>query len=107
MALDPKLVVWLLFSLVAVLILSRMMDNRRAKLAQLLQAYVKARVQWTKKRAKAARLAQHVAGKKATEEADQAIAMQAMTSARGPTHAPTNPAPAAEGRQASVPAGST
>ncbi len=67
--LDPNLVVWLGSSLLAILILARMMDSRRAKLARLLQTYVEKRQQWARKRAKATRLTRHLARSKAAEEA--------------------------------------
>lgn len=105
MALDPQLVIWLFFSLVAVVILTRMMDERRVKLGRILQAYVQERVQWAKKRAKATRLAQQLAQKRAIEEADKAIAMQASAAVGGTMPPPS--ATSVESRDASVSVGSS
>ena len=88
MTLDPKLVIWLLFSLSSLIILARMMDKRRAKLAQLLHSYVEARVQWTRKRAKATRLTQEVARRKGAEETSLADGGQTPNPTPGPLKSP-------------------
>lgn len=76
MIFDPQLAPWLFFSLLAVIILCRLMDKRRAKLVQLLQTYVEKHAQWNKKRAKAARLVQEIAHRKAMEEAELVASSQ-------------------------------
>lgn len=76
MTLDPKLVIWLTGSLLALLILARMMDKRRAKLTQMLQVYIESRLQWAKKHAAATRLAQEITRKKAAQESNGVQTMQ-------------------------------
>ena len=105
MTLDPKLVVWLMAGLLALVILARMMDRRRLKLAQMLQVYVGSRVQWSKKRAAATRLAQQMAHKKGTEESNEAGRIQVANAtgslqspAAGPSVGPVK-APSAQGGQ--------
>ncbi len=91
MNLAPKLIIWLAFSLLAIVMLARMMDMRRAKLAQMLQVYVEARLQWAKKRANATRLAQQLARKKSDADAKEADSLQLANMARQHQNAPTTP----------------
>ncbi len=71
MAIDPKLVVWLVATFIAVVSLTQLMRKRQNSLLVKLQQYVEEQREWSKKRAKAARLARKLARDKAENEAQE------------------------------------
>jgi len=68
MAVDPKLVLWLAATLLAVVCLTQLMRIRQASLLLKLRKYVDQQHEWSKKRAKASRLARRLAREKAENE---------------------------------------
>ena len=68
MAIDPKLVIWLAATFMAVVSLARLMRNRQTSLLLKLRKYVDEQHEWSKKRAKASRLARKLAREKAESE---------------------------------------
>lgn len=71
MTVDPKLVLWLAAAFMAVISLAQLMRNRQNGLSLKLRKYVGEQHQWSKKRAKAARLARTLAREKAESEANK------------------------------------
>ncbi len=73
MALDPKLVVWLVATCMAAISLARLMRTRQNSLLLKLHQYVKEQREWSKKKAKAALLARKLAHEKAEYEAENSL----------------------------------
>ncbi|MCA9157788.1 MAG: hypothetical protein KDA72_05645 [Planctomycetales bacterium] len=72
MAVDPKLVLWLAAACLAVICLAQLMRNRQASLLLKLRKYVDEQHEWSKKKAKASRLARRLAREKAENETKDA-----------------------------------
>ncbi|MCC7336904.1 MAG: hypothetical protein IT422_17580 [Pirellulaceae bacterium] len=71
MAVDPKLVLWMAAACLAVIGLAQLMRNRQARLLLMLRKYVDEQHEWSKKKAKASRLARRLAREKAENEAKE------------------------------------
>lgn len=71
MAVDPNLVLWLAAACLAVIGLAQLMRNRQASLLLKLRNYVDEQHEWSKKKAKASRLARRLAREKAENEAKE------------------------------------
>ncbi len=69
---DPRLIAWLVAVSLAIVSLSSLMGGRQTKLMIALRSYVASQLEWSRKRDKAARLAQILAREKAEDEAKQA-----------------------------------
>lgn len=69
---EPRLIAWFICVVFSVVSLVKLMRGRQTKLMLALRGYVEARLEWSRKKAKAARLAQKMAREKAAEEAKQA-----------------------------------
>ncbi len=75
MAVDPKLVFWLVATFMAVTCLARLMRRRQNSLLHKLSLYVEEQREWSKKKSKAARLAQKLVREKSIHEAQEKAAV--------------------------------
>lgn len=65
---EPKLIAWLICTLLSVIALAKLMRGRQTKLMLALRSYVEAQLEWSRKKAQTARLTKKVSQKKAIEE---------------------------------------
>lgn len=68
---EPRFIAWIAAGLLAVATLVQLMQARQGQLKGVLEAYMQSQLVWSRKRAKAARLAQKMARAKGDEEAGQ------------------------------------
>jgi hypothetical protein len=69
---DTEKTIWLGAAALATLMLAQLMRHRQVQLMLLLQAYVEKKLEWSRKRARAAKMAQAAAMEKARTEAQHA-----------------------------------
>ncbi len=68
---QPILIAWLLAAFLSITALAKLARGRQAKLVTALHGYVEEQLEWSRKRAKASRLARKLAQEKAEDEAEQ------------------------------------
>ncbi len=71
MSLPPHTIAWFLAAALSILALAKLMRRRQAALVAVLKVCVDNQLEWSQKKAKAAKLARRTARHKATEEAGE------------------------------------
>ena len=65
---EPKLIAWLICTMLSVVALAKLMRGRQTRLMLALRSYVEAQLNWSRKKAQTARLTKKVSQEKAIEE---------------------------------------
>ncbi len=65
---EPKLIAWLICTMLSVVALAKLMRGRQIRLMLALRSYVEAQFEWSRKKAQTARLTKKVSREKAIEE---------------------------------------
>lgn len=65
---EPKLITWLICTLLSIVSLAKLMHGRQIRLMSALRSYVEAQLEWSRKKAQTARLTRKVSQEKAIAE---------------------------------------